>query len=116
MTELDYVTLNQDALSGPIAWAFQNNSEFVDCFNYHFRRMDEGGLLSQLEKTIYVNRMYDEAPDKNDMSSIMLGYENVAFPCLVLLLGLVVAIFHLMAEWMWSKVAKKSGRGPWIEE
>ena len=104
--------LAQDGLKGPLAWAFQKDSEFLECFNYHFQKMDEGGLLSHLQKTIYTEKTYE---DKNDVEMTTLGYENVAFPCLVLIMGSLVALLYLAAEWQWTLVKNykenKSGKG-----
>ena len=75
--------------------------------------MDEGGLFSHLQKTIYTEKTYE---DKNDVEMTKLGYENVAFPCLVLIMGSLVALLYLAAEWQWTLVKNyrenKSGKGP----
>ena len=109
--------LSQDGLKGPLAWAFQRDSEFVELFNYHFQKMDEGGLLSQLQKTIYNKETHD---DKCNVQMITIGYENVAFPCLVLITGFVLALIYSVAEWQWmwmkKKLGNKSGKGGWLVE
>ena len=109
--------LPQDGLRGPLAWAFQRDSEFVELFNYHFQKMDEGGLLNQLQKTIYNKETHE---DKCNVQMITIGYENVAFPCLVLITGLIVALLYSMAEWQWvwmkKKLANKPGKGGWLED
>ena len=109
--------LPQDGLRGPLAWAFQRDSEFVELFNYHFQKMDEGGLLNQLQKTIYNKETYE---DKCNVQMITIGYENVAFPCLVLITGLIVALLYSVAEWLWvwmkKKLANKPGKGGWLED
>ena len=73
--------------------------------------MDEGGLLNQLQKTIYKK---ETGEDKCNVEMIMIGYENVAFPCLVLVSGFVLAMAYSVAEWQWMwakrKAEKNSGK------
>ena len=95
----------QDGLGNPLAWAFQKDSEFVELFNYHIQKMDEGGLLNQLQKTIYKK---ETGEDKCNVEMIMIGYENVAFPCLVLVSGFVLAMAYSVAEWQWMWVKRKA--------
>ena len=38
----------QDSINAPLGWAFQKNSELVECFNYNLQKMDEVGILSFL--------------------------------------------------------------------
>ena len=97
----------QDGLGNPLAWAFQKDSEFVELFNYHIQKMDEGGLLNQLQKTIYKK---ETGEDKCNVEMIMIGYENVAFPCLVLVSGFVLALAYSVAEWQWMWVKRKAAK------
>ena len=36
-----------------------------------------------------------------------LGYENVTFPYLVLISGLVLASIHAMVEWLWNRIKNR---------
>ena len=86
-------------MKGPLAWAFQKDSEFVECFSYHLQKISEGGLLNRLERTIHKREI------KGKEGAITLGYENMAFPCFVVLMGVGLALLQLMAEWF-RKCAK----------
>ena len=42
----------QDRISAPLGWAFQKDSELIECFNYHLQKMIEAGILdNELRKT-----------------------------------------------------------------
>ena len=79
--------------------------------------MDEGGLLNQLHKRLDNKETYE---DKCNVQMIMIGYENVAFPCLVLITGFIAAFIYSLAEWQWmwikKKLANKSDKGGWVKD
>ena len=68
-----------------MAWAFQKNSELVECFNYHLQKMIEAGILDQLY-SVYVDVKITTELDKEG-DTMSLGYMNAAFPSLVLMGG-----------------------------
>ena len=92
-------------MKGPIAWAFQKDSEFVECFSYHLQKISEGGLLKRLEQKIH------RPEKKGKEGALTLGYENMAFPCFVVLMGAALALLQLTEEvfkkWAKDKVARR---------
>lgn len=89
-----------------MAWAYQKDSEFVECFNYHMHKVDEGGLLHHLQKELLKNRNHD-TDDNGGGAFHVLGYENLSFPCLMLVAGMILAMLNVLAEWLWKKIKTK---------
>ena len=89
-----------------MAWAFQRDSEFVECFNHHLQKMSEGGLLNRLERMIHNPEI------KGKEGAIILGYENMAFPSFALLMGVVLALLLSIAEWLREKKRRITLAGP----
>ena len=91
-----------------MAWAYQKDSEFVECFNYHMHKADESGLLHHLQKELLKNRNHDADADDNGGGAFnVLGYENLSFPCLMLLAGMILAMLNVLAEWLWNTIKTK---------
>ena len=85
-----------------MAWAFQRNSELVECFNYHLQKMIEAGILDQLY-SVYVDVKITTELDKEG-DTMSLGYMNAAFPSLVLMGGLTLSMVQLTAESLWNRM------------
>ena len=66
-------------------------------FNYHLSQMQETGVVNRLMQE-FVIKGYGNADSKNIGDIIVLGYENVAFPFITLLIGFCVAFFQLGIE------------------
>ena len=88
-----------------MAWAFQRNSELAECFNYHLQKMSEAGILDKLHSTYVDVKSKDELGEEDNNSS--LGYRTAAFPSLVLLGGLTLSVFQLMAESLWNRMKRR---------
>ena len=88
-----------------MAWAFQRNSEFAECFNYHLQKMREAGLFDRLySEYVDIKQKDTLIREKND--AVSLGFMNAAFPSLVLLGGLTLAIIQVMAESLWNRLKR----------
>ena len=82
--------------------AFQKDSQLVECFNHHLHRMIQSGVMSQINgRAETVNNKYNSIDD-----AIVLSYENVIFPSLILLTGLVLSVSQLAMENVWEKIRK----------
>ena len=77
-----------------MAWAFQNDSELLSVFNYYLHQMQETGVMDKLRRAI-VGRQKN-ADEVLDV--IVLGYEDLAIPFMVLLTGIGVAFIQLGIE------------------
>ena len=92
----------QERIKDEVGFAFQKDSELVDIFNYYLKKTQENGIMSILEKKLGITSQ----PDKLDpIKENVLGYENVAFPFAILLIGLMASIVHTVIEAMtsWKK-------------
>ena len=76
------------------AFAFQKNSEFLHIFNHFLKKMMEAGIIFKINKDISKREVidYETAP------AVTLGFENLAFPFLVLLGGLTLAVILSCSE------------------
>ena len=80
-----------------MAWAFQKDSELVGVFNYHIHKMQATGNMNRFWQEIERKRKSNKYATK--MQEIhVVGYENVAFPFLALLTGLLIAFLQLGIE------------------
>ena len=74
-----------DAVKDPLAFGLRKDSEFRGLFSYHLTRMVEAGLLSRIR-----NKWLPEL-DKTQAASedaLTLGYNNLVFPCLIMVVGI----------------------------
>ena len=86
-----------------MAWAFQKDSQFVDCFNHHLRKIKEGGVISQIiDRTQEITKKYNTVDD-----AVTLTYENVVFPYLIIIGGIIIAVCQSAMENIWIKVKGK---------
>ena len=80
-------TIITDEVPISAAFAFQKESEFLHLFNHFLKKMLEAGIIFKMNKDFSKRKIinYEVEP------AVTLGYENLAFPFLVLLGGLTVA-------------------------
>lgn len=97
----DIVTIDsfRDNIPVSLAMAFQEDSEIRPIFNYYINKMRETGVVSRLWNR-YIK--YDVPKDNterifNDEAN-PLGYDNLFFPALVLILGLLGAWVIIVVE------------------
>ena len=87
---------SQESLRTDLAWGFQKNSELLPVFNHYIHQMQETGVLDKLRREI-VGRQKN-ANSAKVLGAMMLGYEDLAIPFLVLLIGAGVAFIPLAIE------------------
>ncbi len=100
-----------DAASSQLAFGLQKDSELRDMFNYHLNKLRQSGVL----KLLMHKWVKEEKPD--DWShrifqddAMPLGYENLFFPTMILLVGVSLGMFLLFMEKMMSTRGRKIGR------
>ena len=89
------VALNiQDRVPISDAYAFQKGSEFVFMFNHFLKKMHEGGIIDRmnLDWSLREEMNFEIDPVVN------LGYENVAFPFIILVGGLAFSCILTVFE------------------
>ena len=79
-----------------MAWAFQKDSELLPVFNYYLHQMQETGVLDKLRREI-VGRLKN-VDETKVLDVIVLGYEDLAIPFLILVTGTGVAFIQLGME------------------
>ena len=92
------------------SFGLQKDSEFTKIFSYHLRKMDESGLLHRLEKKW--NQIVEKHKTDGGRRATPLGYENVLFPFMGVILGAVLALSALLCEMMaaWKHKGKPAGQ------
>ena len=80
----------------------------VNLFNYYLKKMQEAGIMSNLElemRVIPKRTMY-----ANEIKENVLGYEHVVFPFSILLIGVLASIVHVFIEAIlfWIKNVNKT--------
>ena len=101
-----YVLDSQEKVKDRISWAFQRDSELVECFNHNLLKMVEAGIFHQLHSTFVDIGRGDELNANGSDDATPMGYMNVAFPSLLLLVGLTLALLQLAAECVWERTKK----------
>ena len=76
------------------AFAFQKDSEYVHLFNHFLKKMIEAGIVFKINKDISKRKIIDYEMEP----AVTLGFENLAFPFLLLLGGLTLAVFMSCSE------------------
>ena len=99
----------QERIRVPLAWAFQKGSELLPVFNYYLHKMHQTGLMDRLlQKSIGNSKMNTDATKVRDAN--VLGYLDVAFPFLALLIGLLVACMLLGTEIVILRQSRGAGK------
>ena len=89
------VALNiQDRVPISDAYAFQKCSEFLFMFNHFLKKMHESGVIDQMNRDWSLR----EEMEFEINPAVTLGYENVAFPFMILVGGLLIACGLTMFE------------------
>ena len=75
----------------------KKDSELLELINYHLIQLTETGIMNKFRRDAESRESGDRAILDN---VVVLGYENVAFPFLTLLVGLAVAFIQLGVEFI----------------
>ncbi len=117
--EVEAVTAFKDAFASQLAFGLQKDSEFTAAFNHHLFKMVQSGVLRQLMyKWLEGRRPEDESDRIFTEDATSLGYENLFFPMVVMLVGLAGGLALLVGE-RWGRRRKANTRGEdprWVEE
>ena len=81
-----------------LSFGLQKDSEYTKIFSYHIRRMGESGLLHRLENK-WKPKLNTNAAG-GGTSATSLGYENVLFPFMGVVVGTIIAVSALLCEMM----------------
>ena len=86
-----------------VGLSFQKDSEMVGIFNYYLRKTQENGIMRILEQKMGIIPQTDKL--SHDIKENGLGYENVAFPFSILLIGILASILLIVIEALrfWKK-------------
>ena len=78
----------------------RNDSEFKALFDFHISQLKEAGVLARINHKWLEEGKLTPLPgsQRNLASASTLGYENVIFPFLVLLLGVVISAVLILYE------------------
>ena len=102
------VLIPQDGIKANLGMAFQRGSQLVECFNHHFLRMIQSGVMSQINgRAEIINEKFNSIDD-----AIVLSFPNFVFLYLVLLTGLVLSVSQLAMENVWARIRKRSNIDP----
>ena len=109
------VALNiQDRVPISDAFAFQKGSEFLFMFNHFLRKMHESGVIDKMNRDWSLREELDFEIDP----AVNLGYENVAFPFIILVGGLLFSCVLTLFESGFRKSAgqiKSRSKRAWKE-
>ncbi len=89
----------QEKMNGQLAFGFQKDSQIKEIFDYYIIKFKQSGMMAELQDRWF----YEDKP--KDLSSrifqeepIHLGYENLFFPMLVMLVGTTGCMILLLYE------------------
>ena len=86
-------------LVNQLAFPLQKDSEFRNIFNYYLVKTIQSGLLKKLsEKWVDKDRPEDWSHRIFQEEAKSLGYDNIVFPMVVMLVGMVTGICLVWAE------------------
>ena len=87
--------------------AFQRNSQLLECFNHHLLKMIQSGVMGQINgRAETINEKFNSIDD-----AIVLSYQNVIFPTLILLAGFAMSVSQLAMEMVWAIIRKRRPTG-----
>ena len=95
-----------------VAFGLQKGSEYTEIFNYNIQKMDEAGILDSLAQEHFSKQTTSHMQDTLNYGqmavekAISLGYDNVLFPCLVLVCGCAFSLLICACEII-GRVLKK---------
>ena len=94
-----------------VTFAMKTDSEFVDIWSYHLQRMIEFGIVKKLKKKWLPD---DDKVGRVNFEAVLLGFENLLFPFIILAMGglaaITIAIFETVLR---NVVLTDRKRGNW---
>ena len=87
-----------DALVDQLALGFQKNSEFTTLFDYHIIGLRERGVLNNIKRKWMPSNVLFQGNAHQILDAMPLDYENLAFPFLSCIVGILIAIATLVLE------------------
>ncbi len=96
-----FIFLNNfdDRVVSQLAFAFPKSSDLTMLFNYHIKKIIQTGMLRKLKlKWIEGNKPVEQTHRIFSEDAITLGYNNLFFPMLVMLFGIVAGAAVLIVE------------------
>ena len=108
-----YPLVIQESQTQMVAFALQQNSEYRELFNFHLKKLDEGGILDKLAEMCMPKRYASQII----LEAIPLGYDNVLFPSLVMFMGITSSLLMVILEkiGIWIKSGRVQNRAEaWI--
>ena len=78
----------KESLRQMVAFALQKDSEYKELFNHNMHKLNEAGILDNLAQKYLPNQRSLQA----DIEAVSLGYDNVLFPSLIMLIGIAFSI------------------------
>ena len=80
-----------------VSIGLQKNSELVEMFDYQIIKMQENGIIARFKH----KWMYNTDKNYYGMAeAVTLEFENLIFPFMCLVVGIVAAATVLLAEWI----------------
>ena len=80
--------------------AFKKDSEFTELFSHHLKIMEEGGILPKLRSDWIPSLGIDSSTNGITAEANILGFENLAFPFMILTIGSIVAFATSIIEYL----------------
>ena len=93
-----------------VAFGLQKGSEYTEIFNYNIQKMDEAGILDSLAKEHISTQTPSQTTGVEE--PISLGYDNVLFPCIVLVSGCALSVMIFAGETI-GRLLNKSKKFDW---
>lgn len=93
-----------------LGFTFQKNSELLPLFNYHLLKMLESGTIDKISRKWKENDKPDGSRDVTAESSqqeaLVLGYDNLLFPFLIIFAGVGLAFLFSIGEWARKRIPR----------
>ena len=86
----------EDASKLMMAYGFKPGSEFLALFNHQLQRLREAGILERALRTL--NSQQPKGNVKEQPEALVLGFENLTFPFVVLAAGCLGAVTIAILE------------------
>ncbi len=101
ITYKDFLFLKHfdDAVTTQLAFGLQKDSEFRNLFNFHLNKLKQTGVLKLLvHKWLEEEKPADWSHRIFQDDAMSLGYENLFFPAMIMLIGISAGMFVLGVE------------------
>ncbi len=97
----------EDSTSTQLAFGLQKDSEFRKLFDYHIVKLQQSGMLKLLTHKWFSEEKPEDLSGRIFQDAPMpLGYENLFFPIIIILIGTIGGIITLGIEALVSRARK----------